>query len=153
MDLEKIAKLLAEVDEARRRNIEETMAAVNEMTRKHIDVCNFVMSSAKDCKEEDKMSDDRNDYDAMIDGYDKNLNNAKSNKAIPPDDAVPPKEDAQGSRIADMMIQISNRLKAHTDFMKKTHEVVMETHKMSFNLCKEMDEYIDARRKRRGSQD
>jgi len=168
LDLEKFAKMLDMVEKARENNIKKTVQAINIINKNHIELFEKFSSLGVNRKSEGKMGikDNqgkefgydpylRGDYGEMMGEIDQKMDDIDSSgvtRPEPPEGFEEEKEDPMNEaedRLLKMTAAVSNRLKAHAEFHKKIHNIILDNHKQSFELFKEMDQYIMENREKR----
>lgn len=105
-----------------------------------------------------EMTDHNDALRAFVETFNKQINSIKLNPNPTPPDEDETKEQPQPQpqqqnkdqlfieRIKGLTGTVSDRVKAEADMLKHIHTVITETHRMSFSMWKEMDEYLKKNR-------
>lgn len=150
MDVNELVEFVGLIEKVRREDIRSTMDAVNHLNRQHLELFE---------KFRDVVSSEKNVMGNFVDGYSlDDIEDDDSTPAAPQDDSVSggtnKKRNMEDEKLDSMMRLskvITNRLQLHVDHNKKMHEMIMGTHKKSFELFQMFDNYLDERRKKKES--
>lgn len=115
-------------------------------------------------EKEDEMTDHNDALKAFVEAFNNQINKCKLNPAgpIPPDEEIPEEQPSQQQqqqqvqstpslaqehltkmdKIKGYSAIICDRVKTQSDMIKYMQSVVVETHRMAFDMYKDMDDYL-----------